>query len=125
MPTATTALTSLWTPNSPQLHLHSPTSPPAPCTGHCSVLTRSLRKKWDVIKHIPVAPSTSTAGELGPLPTQLRLGCVLLSICLPPASGFLQDGSSRPFRRCSVIAKEAYVCFLVFSFVFLTPQVFH
>lgn len=61
----------------------------------------------------------------GPLPTQLHLGCVLLSICLPPASGCLQDGSSRPFSHWNVIAKEAYVCFQVFSFVFLTPQVFH
>lgn len=93
--------------------------------GHHPIPTQYFGK-WGIIEHTPIAQSTSTAGEeLGPLPTQLCLGCVLLSICLPPASGFLQDGSSRPFSHCHVISKEAYACFLVFSFFFLTPQVFH
>lgn len=58
MPTGTTAPTSLWTANSPQLHLHSPTSPPAPSMGCCPVPTQQ-----NIIEHLPKAPSTPTAGK--------------------------------------------------------------
>lgn len=62
-PTGTPTPTSLWTANSPQLHPHSPTNPSAACTGCCPIPTRPFGKKWDITEHIPIAQSTSTAGE--------------------------------------------------------------
>lgn len=106
-----------------QLRLQSPAS--LACAIASSPPDRSLRKEWAILKHMPIKSRAHTAGqELGPSPTQLCLGCVLLTEDPPLASPILQHSSSRPFRHCNIIAKEARVCFLVF-FVFLTPQVFH
>lgn len=116
-----------------QTHHRAPSTSPTPtCTLH-RLLSCPHQMSQEEAGHYLTHPRSTEYHRVlaqlgrscGPLPTQLCLDCVLLSICLPPASGFLLDGSSRPFRHCSIIAKEAYVCFLVFSFVFLTPQVFH
>lgn len=62
-PTGTPTPTSLWTASSPQLHPHSPTNSSAACTGCCPIPTRPFGKQWDITEHIPIAQSTSTAGE--------------------------------------------------------------